>query len=46
MTLGDLDSRTAALLVIDLQNAFIHDVPKESWGRAGVLSVDHTEEKR
>ena len=24
----------------------IHDVPKESWGRAGVLSVDHTEELR
>ena len=24
----------------------IHDVPKESWGRAGVLSIDNTEEKR
>lgn len=24
----------------------IHDVPKESWGRAGVLSVDNPEEKK
>ena len=35
MTLGDLDSRTAALLVIDLQNAFIHDQ-----GTLGVSGVD------
>ena len=24
----------------------IHDVPKESWGRAGVLSIDQQEPKR
>ena len=35
MTLRDLDSRTAALLVIDLQNAFIHDQ-----GTLGVSGVD------
>ena len=24
----------------------IHDVPRESWGRAGVLAIDNPEEKR
>lgn len=35
MTLDNLDSRTAALLVIDLQNAFIHDK-----GTLGISGVD------
>ena len=35
MTLDTLDSRTAALLVIDLQNAFVHDK-----GTLGISGVD------
>src|SRR6266498_6091738 len=35
MTLDNLDSRTAALLIIDLQNAFIHEK-----GTLGVSGVD------
>jgi ureidoacrylate peracid hydrolase len=35
MTLDDLDARTAALLVIDLQNAFVHEK-----GTLGISGVD------